>query len=121
MALSRLAREFAAEIKQHDWSDAPYRMDRAGHDRAMDSNRGSSVLTKEETDRVRTNAMWVVAQVLGYADPNFDPYEFAEACGVRTTTRRGARDNYVRYGLRYDDETMQYMRPGTFAYDQPVS
>ena len=28
--LSRLAQEFADEIANHDWSDAPYRLDRAG-------------------------------------------------------------------------------------------
>jgi hypothetical protein len=39
MALSRLAEDFAAEIRNHDWSDAPWRADRAGHDRSRDSNR----------------------------------------------------------------------------------
>lgn len=36
MALSRLAQEFAAEIANHDWSDAPYRTDRAGHQNSDD-------------------------------------------------------------------------------------
>jgi hypothetical protein len=36
------------------------------------------------------NVMWVVAQVLGYADPNFDVYEFAEARGVPTMTGHAA-------------------------------
>jgi hypothetical protein len=31
MGLSRPARELAAEINHHDWSDAPFRADRAGH------------------------------------------------------------------------------------------
>ena len=34
--LSRRALEFAAEISSHDWSDAPYRLDRAGHQRSKD-------------------------------------------------------------------------------------
>ncbi|GII34484.1 hypothetical protein Pmi06nite_79260 [Planotetraspora mira] len=29
MVLSRIARELAAEIAQHDWSDAPYQADGA--------------------------------------------------------------------------------------------
>lgn len=41
MALSRLAREFAAEINYHDWSDAPFRLDRAGHQRDHDGNRAT--------------------------------------------------------------------------------
>jgi hypothetical protein len=46
--------------------------------------------------------MWVVAQVLGHADPNFDVYEFAEACGVNTRTRSGRRDGGIEAGLRRD-------------------
>jgi hypothetical protein len=61
------------------WSDAPFRADRAGHNREYDSNRGNYVLDKPQTDTVRMNVMWVVAQVLGYNDPNFNKYEFAEA------------------------------------------
>ncbi|WP_035771187.1 hypothetical protein, partial [Arthrobacter sp. Br18] len=69
--LNRLATEFAAEIANHDWSDAPYRLDRAGHHRDQDSNRGKEVLTDVEADCIRTNVMWVTAQVLKHADPNF--------------------------------------------------
>jgi hypothetical protein len=112
MALSRLAREFAAEIRQHDWSDAPWRLDRAGHNRRYDSNCGTQVLSPTETAAVRTNAMWVVAQVLGHADPNFDRYEFAEACGVRTLTNSGRKDGYITAGLRIHDG--RYHRPGTY-------
>lgn len=115
MALSRLAREFAAEINYHDWSDAPYRADRAGHQRDHDRGRYTDMpqLDQQQTDNVRINVMWVVAQVLGHADPNFDPYEFAEWCGVDTRTRTGrARSGHVTAGLRTDWETGNYDRPG---------
>lgn len=114
MALSRLAREFAAEIKNHDWSDAPYRADRAGHDRKAD-NRSTDTLDPVQTDRVRMNVMWVTAQVLGHRDPNFDEYEFAEACGVETRTGRGAKDGSIRAGLRIDGEG-RFAKPGTWEY-----
>jgi hypothetical protein len=82
MALSRLAAQFAAEIAAHDWSDAPYRADRAGHRRERDSNaHGTAQLNPAQTETVKVNAMWVVAQVLSYNDPNFDVTEFASACG----------------------------------------
>lgn len=118
MALSRLAREFAAEIRQHDWSDAPWRLDRAGHKRADDtkSNDGDRVLSDDETRFVRTNVMWVVAQVLGNQNPNFDEYEFAEACGVPTLTAGGRRNGAISAGLRKDDYG-RYMRPGTWDAD----
>jgi hypothetical protein len=115
MALSKLARDFAREINNHDWQDAPYRRDRAGHDRASDTNRDDRVLTQKETDSVRINVMWVAAQVLGYHDPNFDVYEFAEACGVDTRTRRGDRDGSIRAGVR--ERYGRYMRPGTWELD----
>jgi hypothetical protein len=115
MTLSRIAQEFAAEIRQHDWSDAPWRLDRAGHDRSTDTNRGDKTLSDEETAAVRTNAMWVVAQVLGHADPNFDVYEFAEACGVNTLTRSGRRNGFIEAGLRRDWSTpgQPLCHPGT--------
>jgi hypothetical protein len=112
MALSRLAEEFAAEIRNHDWSDAPWRADRAGHDRSRDSNSGKVQLTQNETDTVRLNVMWVTAQVLGHMDPNFDVYEFAEAAGVNTLTPRGEQSGHIRYGLRIVDG--RYCRPGTW-------
>lgn len=96
MALSRMAAEFAAEIKLHDWSDAPWRADRAGHSREFDTNRGATQLSQGETDTVRMNVMWVTAQVLGYNDPNFDVCEFAKACGVK------ASEGVLRNGLRYN-------------------
>jgi hypothetical protein len=38
-AQGELARDFAAEINYHHWSDAPYRIDRAGHRRDHDGGR----------------------------------------------------------------------------------
>lgn len=114
MALSRLAREFAAEINYHDWSDAPYRLDRAGHRREDDGHRATAQqLAPAETDNVRTNVMWVAAQVLAHADPNFDVFEFAEWCGVDTRTRTGRpRSGGIPAGLRRDPETGAFDRPG---------
>lgn len=104
--LNRLAREFAAEIASHDWSDAPYRLDRAGHQRRRDSRRTAESLNDQETDRLRANVMWVTAQVLKHADPNLDLHEYAAACGVpRSITHRtdGSRSGAITYGLRWDD------------------
>ncbi len=117
MALSRLAQQFADEIRNHDWSDAPFRADRAGHRREFDSNRGPTVLPQEQTDTIRTNVMWVTAQVLGYNDPNFNPYEFAEACGVNTRTRSGSLNGGIHAGLRIHHEDRRWARPGTFEFD----
>jgi hypothetical protein len=76
------------------------------------------VLTSEETDRIRTNVMWVTAQVLGYNDPNFQVYEFAEACGVNTKTRRGESDGGIESGLRREHQPGgRYQRPGTHEFD----
>jgi hypothetical protein len=111
--LSRIAQEFAAEIANHDWSDAPYRLDRAGHSRADDTNRGPRVLSPDEADHVRTNVMWVTAQVLLHADPNLDPHEFAEACGVPrriTHNRDGRPSGGITAGLRMSDG--RALRPG---------
>jgi hypothetical protein len=117
MTLSRLAAQFAAEINQHDWSDAPYRADKAGH--RNDHDRGSArQLLQTETDTVRMNVMWVTAQVLGYNDPNFDMYEYARACGVNTSTPSGRPNSgAIRYGLRIDGAG-RYHRPGTYEVDK---
>ncbi|MEU7839241.1 hypothetical protein [Nonomuraea sp. NPDC049129] len=112
MALSRLAQEFAAEVAQHDWSDAPYRADRAGHQNADDRpGRTAPQLTPEQTDVVRENVMWVAAQVLGFSDPNFPLYEFAEACGVSTITRSGRKDGGIEAGIRKRSDG-SYQHPG---------
>jgi hypothetical protein len=112
MALSRIAEAFAAEISNHDWSDAPWRADRAGHDRSTDSHQGVQQLTPAETANVRLNVMWVVAQVLAHMDPNLDVYGFAEAAGVNTRTSHGDPSGHIVYGLRRVNE--QYCRPGTW-------
>lgn len=116
MALSRLAQEFAAEIRNHDWSDAPYRTDRAGHNRALDTNRGERILTGPESDAVRMNVMWVAAQVLGHADLNFDEHEFAVACGVNARDSRGGKSGTITAGLRKVNG--RYCRPGTWEVDE---
>ncbi|MEU9837118.1 hypothetical protein AB0D67_36740 [Streptosporangium sp. NPDC048047] len=98
MALSRLAREFAAEIAGHDWSDAHYRLDRAGHQRERDTNAvNGTPLTPREAHSVKVNVMWVTAQVLWGADPNFDVQEFARMCGVK-----GLSPSWLKNGLRSD-------------------
>ncbi len=101
--LSRLAMEFAAEIAEHDWSDAPWRLDRAGHNRMTDTNRDERVLSPQETDCVRTNVMWVTAQVLKHLDPNLDLHEYAVACGIpRSITHRkdGSPSGGIPAGIR---------------------
>jgi hypothetical protein len=114
MALSRLAEQFAAEIALQDWSDAPYRADRAGHQREHDSNAHlTPQLDREQTECVKVNAMWVTAQVLAYNDPNFAIDEFAKACGFGERTSRGTRwGGTFKAGLRggWDGN---YPEPGT--------
>ncbi|MGA4995869.1 hypothetical protein [Nonomuraea bangladeshensis] len=107
MALSRLAREFAEEIKNHDWSDAPWRLDRAGHRRDADTKRSAQVLSPDDAHWVKVNVMWVTAQVLGHADPNFDVVEFARACDVT-----GLSPDTLRYGIRRNPDG-SYMTPGS--------
>ena len=116
--LNRLAQEFAAEIAHHDWSDAPYRLDRAGHRRECDSNRPQDALDIGQTDYLRTNVMWVVAQVLMHADPNLDVHEFAEACGVPrhiTHTSSGRLSGGMTAGIRM--ENGRACRPGAWAVE----
>lgn len=113
-SLSRLAQEFAAEISNHDWSDAPYRLDRAGHDREADHTTGR-VLSESETQAVITNVMWVTAQVLWHADPNFDVNAFATACGVpRSITHKkgGTLSGGITAGIRQRDGIV--CTPGTW-------
>lgn len=115
MALSRLAAQFAAEIALQDWSDAPFRADRAGHRREFDSPSkvaNTPQLDAHGAETVRVNVMWVTAQVLAYNDPNFDVNEFARACGIgefNTYGRRWGRG--IEVGLR--GEPGNYAEPGT--------
>ena len=106
--LTRLEREFAAEIRSHDFSDAPYRLDRAGHQRTAESlsKRAQKELSPGESDYVRTNVMWLAAQVLKHENPGLDLHEFAAACGIpRSITHRtnGKQSDVIRYGLRWKD------------------
>lgn len=116
--LSRRALEFAAEISSHDWSDAPYRLDRAGHQRSKDRRSLESnqkPLSTVETERLLTNVAWVVAQVLRHEDPNLDIYEFAAACGIpRSITHRtnGSRSGVLSNGLRWSDDEGVVQPPG---------
>ena len=117
MALSRFASQFAAEIKNHDWSDSPWRLDRAGHDRNMDRAK-SRTLEPDEAENVKVNAMWVTAQVLAYSDPNFSVEEFAVACGLsRRITHRsdGKFSKGLVNGLRTSGEKLAI--PGTSDFD----
>ena len=105
--LSKIAADFAHEIASHDWSDAPFRTDRAGHQRSSDgAKRTERVLNADESERVRVNVVFVAAQVLASQDPNFDPWEFARAAGVRETylsRSDGRRNKTIWNGLRPDD------------------
>ncbi|MFF7038754.1 hypothetical protein [Streptomyces griseus] len=119
--LSRIAAQFAAEIKQHDWSDAPYRADKAGHNRQMDGrNATPTQLPPEQTEMVTKNAAWVVAQVLAYNDPNFNEHEFFEACGLNARTKDGRLSSSVTYGLRFEpieNGKRRFQTPGTYRFD----
>lgn len=97
----------AAEIRMHDWSDAPYRIDRAGHQRGSDTNRGRDVLSAPEAESVRINTMWVTAQVLGHNDPTFDVLAYAGACGVAAIKSGG----WIKAGIRTTNG--RYNPPGT--------
>lgn len=115
-ALSRIALLHADEIRNHDWSDAPFREDRAGHNRATDTKAGEDVLDPIQTDRVKMNVMWTTAQVLRYMDPNFDVYQFAAACGLKIHTPSGRIDGSIDAGLRYSLDR-KICRPGTWEAD----
>jgi len=129
--LSTIAQALANEISAQDWTDAPYRIDGARHDRNFDRTT-SRQLSPEEGEYIRLNVMWVAGQALQENDPNFDIHTFAEACGVPRQYRIG-RDGkpsgIIKYGLRpvgatytpiqlahllgYDDEA----RPGKVVRD----
>lgn len=117
MTLSPLAAHLAAEINAHDWSDAPYRFDRAGHRRDRDSasRRSQKVLTPDQTELVQANAAMVVAQVVGYLEgESFDPHEFALMAGVARSVRltaRGQRSGSIDAALRKDHDL--YDTPGS--------
>jgi hypothetical protein len=108
MALSRYARELAAEISAHDWSDAPYRVDRAGRRRDNDAKvRRDTIaqLSAGQTDALRDNVTLVTAQCFIYADPNFNPVEYAAACGSKLSP------GFIWAGLRKSIDG-SYSEPG---------
>lgn len=72
-----VAAEMAREIADHYWADAPYRLDRAGHQRD-----GSQELTAEEAARVRDNVVLVTVSALRCAYPGIDDAAYARACGA---------------------------------------
>lgn len=121
-ALPRFARELAAEIAFHDWSDAPFRTDRAGHIRSDDRpGRRTEALTAEQTDNIRLNVSWVVAQILGYHGylrDDDDVYEFMDACDVDTRTTAGRRSGVITAGLRRY-ESGEFMPPYGSTYAGP--
>ncbi|MQY11489.1 hypothetical protein SRB5_16080 [Streptomyces sp. RB5] len=119
--LSRFAAQLAAEIKQHDWSDAPYRADKAGHNRQMDGrNATPTQLDPQQTRMLTMNVAWVAAQVLAYNDPNLDEHEFFEACGLNARNKDGRLSGGVTHGLRFEtveNGGRRFQVPGTYRFD----
>ena len=126
-ALTARERHLAAEIRAHDWSEAPYRATGTAHaptgdgsgsgSGSGDGSPGSAAprLSQEEAERVRVNVMWVVAQCLGYEDPEFNPDAFAEAAGITRDYRCtpfGGPSAIVREGLRVGTDG-SYDTPGS--------
>ena len=116
MTLSPLASDFAAEINAHDWSDAAFRFDRAGHRREDDTHRGTEILRPDQVDYVKANVAAVAAQVLGYTEgESFDPHEFFLYAGVARgfrLTGNGRRSGAVTAGLRINPG-LRYDTPGS--------
>lgn len=102
-ALTARERHLAAEIAAHDWAAAPHRAGGAARGRPGDEAGDHPRLAPEEAERVRANVMWVVAQCLGYEDPELPHDAFAAACGVTRDYRCtpfGGPSTIVREGLR---------------------
>jgi hypothetical protein len=100
--VNRIARELAKEIASQDWSDAPYRIDGARHNRVMDRTQ-SEQLPAKNADWLKLNVVWVVAQGLRNEDPNLDVHAFAEACGVADwlrLNRDGKPSGAIDAGIR---------------------
>ncbi|KAB2584121.1 hypothetical protein BS297_16965 [Rhodococcus erythropolis] len=121
MPLNSTAAHLAAEIAAHDWSDAPYRIDRAGHSRNDDSDsKRTKDLPADETAKIKTNVMWNVAQVMAYSDPKFDVNDFAKACGIPDSIRLrhdGSPSGTIESGLRSHQVSggRRYAMPGSSA------
>lgn len=103
--LSRLAREFAAEIAYRDWSQAPFLL---GDDEDRDL-----YLLPTRTESVRLMVAAAVAQVLLHADPNLDLAHFGEHCGLPDDLAHGQiGDGRLSQSLRREPDTKQALPPG---------
>ena len=116
--LSVMASQLADEVRNHDWSDAPYRFDRAGHQRDFDSpgKRSAQVLDERETTILVANVAAVLAQVLRHNDPNLPLQEFFEACGVShrlTRTSSGRESGALKAALRWTEPDVP-AKPGGY-------
>ena len=101
--LSTIAQALADEIAAQDWSDVHSRPDGARHNRETDRTQAPQ-LSAHETDTVRVNVMWVVAQALSDHDPNLDVHAFAEAAGVSNSYRLrndGTPSGAISAGIRW--------------------
>jgi hypothetical protein len=109
MALLRIAKKHAREIRLQDWSDAHSRIDGARHRNEDDSaGRRAEKLAEEAADRIRLNVVWAVGQTLHEDDPNFDVWEFAKKSGVSSRLlyrRDGKPSGGIAAGLRHDECT----------------
>lgn len=117
-ALTSRERQLADEIAAHDWAGAPYYPSGAAH---ATPETGAPRLEDHEAERVRVNVMWVVAQCLGYEDPEFNPDAFAVACGVTRDYRCtpfGGPSTIIREGLRIGMDG-SYSRPGEGPHGAP--
>jgi hypothetical protein len=134
MTLSPLAAHFGAEINAHDWRDAPFRFDRAGHRWETDTHRGTEVLPPDQVDCVKANVAAVVAQVLGYTEgaSSFDPHEFFLYAGVARDIRltRGGRQSgavtaslRINMGPRYDTpgSTLTMVKRDAYSQDDAMA
>ena len=102
MALSHMAARLAAEIHDHDWSDAHSRLDGSRHNRKLDHT-GTDQLPPAKAESIRLNVVWVVGQALAEEDPNFSIREFAKAAGVTDDfllTRRRNENGGIEAGIR---------------------
>lgn len=71
MTLSAFAEQLAAEIRTQ-WAGAPVLLD----------------VDARSVENIRLNVMWVTGKVLALNDPNFDIYEYSQACGCAGYSRR---------------------------------
>lgn len=116
--LTRDQQKRAAEIRAQDWSDAPFRRDRAGHRWEDDSPSKQTVrLDQTQTENLLWNVVVNAAQVYAYEDPNFDVYVFGEACGLprhMLYNNRGGRDGGLEAGIRKSSADGSPSRPGPY-------